>query len=98
MALEFQPRADGFRVVRQEPGGVELMIASICNTRPLTFSGNKEEWEEALKDVAPELHDLYRKNGVVIRVPCPCDECTIHTAGGPMTVADIKEMLAKLEK
>ena len=78
MALVFQERADGYRVVRVS-GASERMVANVCSKRA----------DEKLSKVSDG-----NPHGAVVYVPMPLAECTIHSAVGPMTVADLQEIIA----
>jgi hypothetical protein len=103
MALEFQERADGFRVVRD--GGGDHMIASVRTKRMLP-AGNKE-WREALEahvtkmKLPPDEHERKHaemtNNGATLYVPLPRGQYTIHGPGGPMLLTDLEEILARLK-
>ena len=81
MSLIFQPRTDGFRVVR-DVDGAEQMIASVCT------KGIDADASKAHKDDNP--------HGATKYVNLLREECTIHSTGGALTVADIEEILANL--
>src|SRR5579859_4394800 len=71
MALDFQPRADGYRVCRMT-NGAENMLASV-KCRAMTG---------------------YDAKGDAAYVPLPRAEWTVHSAIGPLTVADLEDIIA----
>lgn len=105
MPLVFQERTDGYRVVRIDGGG-EQMLASM-QTKQIRHNPPANMSEEAFTQLAAdvgmtkalEARDQYAKDragGAKLYEPMPRSECTIHSSGGPLTVADIEEMLAHL--
>jgi hypothetical protein len=101
MPLVWQERADGFRVVRMI-GDTEQMLANV-ETR-LAVSIGTNEFRELLVErvrsegLSSEQARQLEVNGVTLYKPLPRGECTIHSAIGPLTVADIEEILIGLPR
>lgn len=68
MALEFQERTDGYRVLRANGA----MIANVTT----------------------KAHTGYDLQGNAAYTPLPKVECSVHSAIGPLTVAELQEILA----
>src|SRR5262249_49028097 len=88
MPLQFQERNDGYRVTRADG----TMVASL-ETRTIIYNApgtrQNDRGEQVLVPDNP--------NGATTTQPKPYAECTIHSAGGALSVADIEEMLAHLK-
>jgi hypothetical protein len=80
MPLIFQERAGSLRVVRMV-GDIETMIASV---------------EHAFIDADASKVSASNPQGTTVWKPLPRAECKIHSAVGPLAVADIEEILAHL--
>lgn len=105
MALEFQPRPDGFRVVDNSTG-VERMLASLETNGqsgyerqgPMSADEFAARSEEVGVEAALAERDARTRGGLLLMQwePLPRAECKIHSAIGPLRVGDIEEMLEKL--
>lgn len=101
MALIFQERTDGYRVVKMS-GDLEMMVASVrtknqgfANSKPMTT----EEFTKRVAEVGVEVA-LAERDGagktsspMVIWEKLPLGECSIHSAGGPLSVGELEEMI-----
>lgn len=105
MALEFQERQDGCRVVITE-NGIERMIANLetkYNAGSIRQGPMSPEEFSARSlavgvEVALTERDARANGGSAVTKwePLPRAKCTIHSAIGPLPVAYIEEMLAFL--
>ncbi len=101
MALIFQERTNGYRVVRMS-GEVEIMVASI-NTKNQGFTNSKpmttEEFTQRVAEVGVEKALAERDSAsnapgpVTYWAPLLLSECSIHSAGGPLSVGELEEMI-----
>ena len=103
MSLVFVPTCDGFRV---EKNGLPL---AALKTKDIDHSPSEVMPSEAFNklqaevgvDKALEARDQWTKDRVG-KVTCyvnmPVADCTVHGCGGPLSVADLHEMLAYIQK
>lgn len=78
--LKFEARVDGLRVLRSA-GEMDVMIASVT-TQCVDADASK---------VCEE-----NKFGATTYSPLPIDECSVHASAGPLTVAELEEIIAYL--
>src|SRR4030095_5829282 len=108
MSLVFQERTDGYRVVRMQ-GDIEQMLASIQTKIAVPSSAivpmSNEVFEQRMTAVGMEAalaeRDALAKaksSGITVYEPMPIADCSIHSAVGPLSVADLEEMLLYLSK
>ena len=102
MSLVMQECPDGYRVVR-DSGGHEQMVARVKSNREVSsgspeYAAKLDEHiaREMLAGATPQQVAEIRSAMPVFYVPLPSDECTVHSAIGPLSVADLKEILSHL--
>lgn len=103
MPLVFQGRADGYRVVRPQGSG-EVMVAHVQTRRPV-YSG--DPGYQVLLDA--HLDEVRQARGTqamlaaaksadnarpTLYAPLPPGEWTVHSAGPPIAVAELEEIIA----
>ena len=84
MPLDFQPRADGYRVCYMTSAG-ERMLASVKT--------------KAITGYTPIVCDPNGKpigGGEAIYALLPRDECMIHSAVGALSITDLEEIISGL--
>lgn len=105
MALDFQPRTDGYRVVELDGNGKELRMVAAVQTRQVMQSPPEtmpDELYAKVKAASGETEALKardqwakdRKDGVTIYEDLPRAQCSVHGSSGPLGVADLDEILA----
>lgn len=106
MALIFQERQGGYRVVRMN-GDQEIALAHIHTA---DYLGNEpatpmtdDEFKAAVAKDGLDNAMAARKNresgsGPAIFKRLPYEQCTVHSAVGALEIADLLEMLAFVKK
>src|SRR5262245_41296092 len=100
--ITYQERGDGYRVVRVV-NGVEQMLANLITrafvsgpvpmpTAEFEKGVSESGMEAAMAKLAEHMRENSNRSGYW--KPLPREECAVHSAIGPITVADLEAIIA----